>query len=1049
MTLRRLPVVIDQHLILDNDSSTLPVIVVGSPAWFTWLTADQPRSFSFRHPSGSFTARCERRRDSWYWYAYRMQSGKLHKTYLGKADSLTLERLDTAATALADRALSAQLDDHFARPDYTTEGIFTTRSSTTHLLTTKLNIPRPPAYLVSRPRLIAAIQPQPGTKLTLICAPAGSGKTTLVSEWIAADGAASCQVTWLTLHTNDNDLNRFWTYLIAAVDRLHPGLGADAQMVLRTPHMPFEAVLTVLLNALSTYPTPCVLVLDDYHLISASSIHQSVSALLDQLPPHIHLCVATRTEPPLPLAQLRARGELVEIRSEALSFTLDEQRTFMGHAMGVQLSAEDNTTLHQRTEGWAAGLHLAALTLRRQADLHRAVAQLSGSHRAIADYLIDEVLQAQPEGIQTFMLETAILDRLCAPLCESLHDHEPALSSGEQNQAELAQPPAPHAQLLLEYLERNQLFLVPLDDERYWFRYHQLFADVLRARLHHFHPKRMAYLHHRASLWYEQQGLIEEAIHHALASENWGRAATLIGQNANTMIWEHGEIVTLQQWIGSLPDDVAQEHPTIGLACAWSHIITNNLALAEQWVLRITEQAQPTVRPEPIQAELSAIQAVLAVRQGNLLRGIEQAHEALDHLPQYQYQMRGRLAFVLSDAYRKQGNLTKALSFLAEAAAIGNIVNDAFLTWWGIAGRAYILIQRGQLRQAATICERALATVTSSAAQSAHPYAGLVFMLRGHIRYEWNLLDEAVQDIETGIQLLELISYNVNVYEGYLQLVLIRLAQGDYARVHDALTRAEQLAQQANLDELWIELGVVQAYIALQQGNSGAAAQVLSDYVGLWSEGTDNPAWHTPYLEMYELIHLTQAQLDIAQDRSSEALVVLDRLRTATAMDERKQTAISILALESIAHYTLKEHHQALTKLTQASALAEPEGYCRTFVDKGPQMVAVLSAAIAGGASSYAQKLLAAFPAKTLGTVGTQRFIAETDTGKATDPSDLSPQKRRILHLVAAGLTNRAIAQELVLAENTVKTYLKQIYLQLNVTNRVQAIARAKALQLL
>ncbi len=534
------------------------VLVVDTPDWYAWLATAS--TFAFTSDISSFTVRKERagnKRGGWYWKAYRTQHGKLSSIYLGKSEALTLERLNEAARTLAHVSGIAAASGT-ARADMASPA----RSSVLNdpLLATKLHIPRPPSQLVRRSHLIERLQQTVERQLTLVAAPAGFGKTTLLSTWLQE---APVSTAWVSLDSEDDDPTRFWSYTLTALDAVHLGLGAIGLPLLQSSQPPpLEIILTAIINSLATLSGDVVLVFDDYHVINAQSIHASVTFLLDHLPARLHLVIATRADPPLPLARLRTRGQLVEIRSTDLRFTREEATSFLNQTSGMEFSTEDITALETRTEGWIAGLQLAALSLQGRKDIANFMQAFTGSHRFVVDYLTQEVLTRQPAEVQSFLLQTAILERLCGSLCEAV--------TGE-----------PAGQAMLERLEEANLFLLPLDDERQWYRYHQLFAEMLRQRLQRMHPDRVAQLHQRASAWYAQHELIGEAIHHALAAADFAQAARLVEQAFNSLV-RRGEIATLQRWVAALPDELVRSRVEVAVLQGWLLFVSGKHEAAEQ-----------------------------------------------------------------------------------------------------------------------------------------------------------------------------------------------------------------------------------------------------------------------------------------------------------------------------------------------------------------------------------------------------------------------------------------------------------------------------------
>ena len=561
-------------------------LAVGSPAWFAWLADDAARSFSFRSPAGAYTARKERRqRGGAYWVAYRTAAGRQHKVYLGRSEDLTPDRLAEAAATLAGRVADAEPVGDTPTAPGAPPGRRGQGTAGLPLLATKLFVPRPRPDLVPRPRLLARLDAGPGAgRCTLLSAPAGAGKTSLLAAWLAQlDRPAA----WLTLDERDQDAGQVLRYLVAALQTIAPACGHGAMAWLDAPQPPPpEVVVTDLVNDLAALPAPGLLVLDDYHLVRAPAVHAAVAFLLDHLPPALHLVIASREDPPLPLPRLRARRQLTEVRAADLGFSLEEAAAFLGAGMGLRLAEAQVAALVERTEGWAAGLQLAGLALRDRPDPAAFVAAFAGGHRLVADYLTAEVLDRQPAPTRRFLLATCVLDRLCAPLCDAL----------------LA-PGAGDSQAVLEELERANLFLVPLDDERIWYRYHHLFADALRARLaREAGPEAVAALHRRASGWFGREGLLPEAIDHALAGDAAEDAATWIEALTPSMFATMSIHQPLAAWLAALPEPVVRARPLLCLAQAWLLIHRVELEPAAAWIDAAAQRAPGRRRRGPPRA---------------------------------------------------------------------------------------------------------------------------------------------------------------------------------------------------------------------------------------------------------------------------------------------------------------------------------------------------------------------------------------------------------------------------------------------------------------
>jgi len=570
-----------------HDAMQEHTIAVGGSLWWQWLAAEGTTTFRFEHPLCNFTARRERKRDGSYWYAYRTRGGALQKAYLGKSADLTLDRLQEVAAMLAQQSAmpppAAYATSITAIAAAGSLPGALAGAPPDPLVTTKLTLPPARQALVPRPRLMNQLEAGLRGKLTLIAAPAGYGKTTLVRAWYATEPGSAWPLAWLSLDVGDNDPARFWSYAITALQTQHAGLGANALALLQSPQpSPLTSVLTLLINALALLPASVALVLDDYHAITVPAIHQSLAFLLEHQPSQLRLVIISRADPPLPLMRLRAHGELTEVRAADLGFTTDEVETFFSELLDLHLAAEDVAMLAARTEGWITGLVLAAHALPGHANAATFIRELAGSHRFILDYLVEDVLQQQPSHIQRFLLDTAILNQLTASLCD-------ALLLGDD-----APPGGAYSQLVLDELERKNLFLVPLDGQRRWYRYHQLFAEMLRSRAQQIQPDRLPLLHRRASSWYVQQGLLTEAVEHTMAAGDMEQAASLVEQIAEATLLR-GEVRTLLGWLSALPQPSVHARPRLSLAHAWALVATGHVNAAEAQLQDVGQSMQQQI----------------------------------------------------------------------------------------------------------------------------------------------------------------------------------------------------------------------------------------------------------------------------------------------------------------------------------------------------------------------------------------------------------------------------------------------------------------------
>ena len=926
----------------------------------------------------------------------------------------------------------------------------------TPLLATKLYIPAPRPNVVLRPRLSERLNAGLHRKLTLIAAPAGFGKTTLVASWIASLSSElpvlsselfqteqiqnpkletqNYKAAWLALDEADSDLTRFLTYLVATLQTIAPRIGAGLLGVLQSPQPPPpEAMLTALLNEITTIPDHFILVLDDYHVIDARPVDTALAFLLEHLPPQMHLVITTREDPQLPLARLRVRGQLTELRAADLRFTLTEAATFLTEVMGLNLLAEDVATLESRTEGWIAGLQLAALSMRGRDDIGQFVRAFAGDNRYIVDYLVEEVVQRQPEQVRSFLLQTAILDRLSGPLCD-------AVTGQERGQAQL------------ESLERGNFFVVPLDDTRQWYRYHHLFADVLSAHLLAEQPDLLATLHRRASAWYEQYGSATDAIRHALAAEDFARAANLV-ERAWTAMRRRRHEAPFLGWLKALPDEVLRCRPVLGVA--YAHVllasgklegVENLLRSAERW---LDTTANRPARPDALVGAMVVVnqeefrrlpgaiaiaRAGLTLARGDVPQTVIYAQQALDLAPEDDHLTRGGAAGFLGLAAWTSGDLEAAhrtyadgMASLQKAGNIADAINGAITL-------AAIRIAQGRLHEAMRTYERGLQLATE---QGEGVLRGAADMHVGMSEFhrERDDLDAATQHLLQSKELGEHTGFLQNRYRWRIAMAGIRKAQGDLDGALDLLDEAERLYM-SDFSPNLRPIAALKIRVWLAQGRLGEAldwarAQGLSAQDDL-SYG-------------HEFAHITLARVLLAHSTSDradrsilEAIGLLDRLLEAAKAGERMGSVIEILVLLSLAHQVQGDILAALVPLSRALTLAEPEGYVRLFVDEGPSMAVLLQAAAKHGtAPTYVGRLLAAL-SKAENSTSVKQGVIELLTVRELD----------VLRLLRTDLSGPDIARQLMVSLNTLRTHTKNIYDKLGVTNRRAAVHRAEEFDL-
>jgi LuxR family maltose regulon positive regulatory protein len=886
------------------------------------------------------------------------------------------------------------------------------------LVATKLYLPPARLNRVPRPRLMARLNEN--RPLTLIVAPAGFGKTTLLSEWIPQN--QHC-ITWVSLDDGDNDPIRLWAYIIAALKRLRADFGESALALLhasRPQPPPVTAILTMLINEIAAFPDSFSLVLDDYHVITAQPIHEALDFLVGHLPPQLRLVITSRADLPLPLARYRARDQLTELRAADLRFTADEAAAFLNQVMALKLATDDIAVLETRTEGWIAGLQLAALSIQGR-DAERSaqfIRGFSGSHHYIMDYLVEEVLQRQPERVQAFLLQTSILDRLNGPLSEVV--------TGQAD-----------SQTMLEQLERANLFLVPLDEEGRWYRYHHLFGDLLRYRLQRAQPDQVSDLHRRASDWYESNGWVAEAIQHALAAQDFERVARLVEQAGDAM-WMRGEVRTLLRWLDGLPDAVVRARERLCLLHAWLWVLEGQLRQAQ----RRWQDADTALRPGSAeeQGKLAAIGAAIAYLRGDPARSLALSQQALQLLPPDSSIWRGVTALHLGIGHRMAGDIKTATHYFAEAMAINRAADNWHATLLAQIDLADTYEIQGQLRRAAELYQAALDSATERGADRL-PLMAETHVRMGALSYEWNDLAAAARHLATGIELAQHLD-NV-LAQACLAYARVLLAQADAPGALTLIQKAEPLMRSPNATirtVVDVEAGRIRVWLA--QGNIAAATDWARQYRARVEDererSTAAPAWH-------EVLQVTLARVLLAQHRWPEAQRLLEGLLEVAEASGRTGHVIEMQVLRSIALQAYGDSASAIVALERALLPAKAAGYIRTFVDEGEPIRSLLVALRARRKSSslgaYTEMLLTAFG----------QFAGPAVDGQPSSllVEPLSARELEVLRLIAAGASNQEIARQCVVAISTIKTHINSLYGKLGVKNRIQAVGRAKALKLL
>jgi LuxR family maltose regulon positive regulatory protein len=881
------------------------------------------------------------------------------------------------------------------------------------VLSTKLYIPPTRVDLVTRPRLIEKLRAcvrRPDC-FTLVSGPAGFGKTTLLSEFVTR---LQQPVAWISLDEEDNDPARFWTYLITACQSILGDVGESALELFGAPQpLPKNTIPTILINDFAAQEHSIALVLDDYHEIQSPSIHDSLLFLLDHLPNSLHVIVSTRIDPPWPLARFRARNQMSEIRARELRFNVEESTEFLNRTMGLNLSVEEVAALEDQTEGWAAGLQLAALSIQGRGDISAFIKEFTGSHLYVADYLSVEVLNRQPEQVRNFLLQTSILDRMTAELC----DHLMARSD---------------SQAMLRQLENANLFLVSLDEQRHWYRYHHLFAELLRNQLRELAPGQIPVLHRRAAGWYEQHGFVSEAIKHALAAGDQRQTARIIEQNAMAALMR-GDSITVLNWISSIATLVG-ERPWLGIYQSWALLITGEiepietrLQAAENWIEAHLTEADA----QELGFHIAAIRALVAGRRGHAQQAVDLARQALEELPESETAIRSIVTFTLGDTSWSIGDLAGARRAFEQASRIDRTEDSPLAALLALSSVGVLLTEQGELQRAAEAFRKVIQMATQPN-RRIRPVAAVACLGLSVLEYEWNDLEKAGRDAQQALELGARWGNPDTLANAHLALARKQHARGDRAGALESLRQAENLARGPGVTP-WSGLRVdaFRVRLWLDQDNLEAA-------LGWERQHALDPKDDISYPN--QIAYLTLARILVAQSRLGAALALLERLRVQFETLGQTGRALELLLLQALALKAKGDKPGALAALTRALTLGEPEGYLRIFLDEGAPMAELLRRAGSHGiASKYVVKLLSEFSQDAGAAPASQQPLIEP----------LTDRELQVLRLLAEGLSNRAIAERLVVALGTVKSHTASLYRKLDVTSRTQAVARATELGLL
>jgi LuxR family maltose regulon positive regulatory protein len=876
------------------------------------------------------------------------------------------------------------------------------------LLSAKLHLPTTRPNWVARPQLFARLEAGQAHHLTLISAPAGYGKTTLLSAWAAQ---SENPVAWLSLDEGDNDLARWLTYWVAAVRQIEPGLAGHSLTRLRSAKpQPLESILTPLLNEIADIPRDFSLILDDYHTITAQPIHEALTFLIDHQPPPLHLVVATRFDPPLPLARWRARDQMREIRMADLRLTSVEAAEFLNRSMNLTLAPEQTAALADHTEGWIAGLQLAALAMRDHTDAAGFIRTFTHSERYILDYLMEEVLQRQSENVQAFLMQTSLLERLNGPLCEAV--------TGQRN-----------GQAMLEHLEHLNLFLFPFEDDGRWYRYHHLFADLLHQRLDQAQPALGHKLHRRASQWYEHNGYPAEAIRHALAAGDYEHAADQIERVAETTLM-HSETTTLLRWMNSLPDALMHTRPLLCVYHAAALILSGHALQAVE--AHLQDCRRMDVKATAAGA-VAAFHGLIAAYRGDSAQCLALGQRALELLPESNLFLRSLVAGYLALNVLNTGNISAARGALAEAFKVSQQVGNVTNAVLALCHLAEVEVIEGQLHAAEARYAQALALAVDASGRRL-PIAGVALLGRGNLLREWNHLDAAQQALVEGLALVKGWA-EVGAISGYITLARVQHACHDYAGAQVTLRTAREIAARFDATELDdVAVAAYQARLALQENDLARAVHWVHER-GLDERGSDLTS---PYHRTLE--NLTLAWVHLAQAQPEAALRILQPQLEVAEAAGWVAIVIELLSLRALALQQQRRGDEALSTVQRALSLAEAGSFVRIFVDHGPAMAPLLYRAVE-------RRIKPAYASQVLQACATTQAVPHPANSQLVEP--LSGREVEVLELIAQGLSNQAIAHQLCLAPSTVKVHCRTIYGKLGVNSRTQAVAKAQALGVL